>query len=138
MQYVSTPRPRATVFNKEQLWHRSLLDDLPSLGILTPEEKKEAIRQQFEKSVIKQTGCWGWRKKPLKTGYGALYIGKRKLASAHRISWIIHRGEIPDKLFVLHKCDNRICTNPDHLFLGTHIDNMRDMVSKNRQYKKRL
>jgi hypothetical protein len=106
--------------------------------LLSYEEKLNAIKDQFNKNVIKKDGCWGWKKVPLATGYTSVYTGKRKLSSGHRVSWLIHYGEIPSKMFVLHKCDNRICTNPEHLFLGTHIDNMKDMVSKNRQFKKRL
>jgi hypothetical protein len=49
---------------------------------------------------------------------------------AHRASWIIHNGIIPDSMFVLHKCDVRHCSNPDHLFLGNQTDNMKDMASK--------
>lgn len=106
-------------------------------SLLNEEQKLIKIRDQFEKTVIRQNGCWSWKKSPLTTGYASLYTGKRKLMSGHRISWILHYGTIPKGLFVLHKCDNRICTNPEHLFLGTHIDNMRDMVSKNRHGKQK-
>jgi hypothetical protein len=105
---------------------------------LNDNERMAYIRKQFEKTVIKTDNCWGWKKAPLKTGYGALYIGQKRFSSAHRISWLLHRGDIPKGLFVCHKCDNRICTNPDHLFIGTHLDNMRDMVSKNRQYRRSI
>lgn len=64
-------------------------------------------------------------------GYGKFSI-KHKDILAHRTSWIIFKGKIPNKMNVLHKCDVRGCVNPDHLFLGNHSDNMKDMVKKNR------
>lgn len=93
------------------------------------EEIKEA-RTRFEKLVIKQDGCWSW-KKPGKSKYKLFYFRKKK-TGAHRASWIIYKGEIPDGLIVCHKCDNPTCTNPDHLFLGTYQDNMDDMHKKGR------
>ncbi len=65
------------------------------------------------------------------SGY-ALVKYKRSTTGAHRISWMVHYGEIPEGLCVLHKCDNRLCINPQHLFLGTHKDNTNDMIEKDR------
>jgi hypothetical protein len=69
-----------------------------------------------------------------KTKYGSFKLGD-KVVDAHRVSWMIHFGVIPYKICVLHKCDNRVCVNPEHLFLGTRKDNHDDMVAKGRQAK---
>jgi HNH endonuclease len=58
---------------------------------------------------------------------------KKGCEAAHRISWMLFRGEIPVDAHVLHKCDVTLCVNPDHLFLGTHTDNMQDCVTKGRK-----
>lgn len=65
------------------------------------------------------------------SGY-ALIKYKRSTIGAHRISWMVHNGHIPENICVLHKCDNPLCINPDHLFLGTYQDNTNDMIEKNR------
>ncbi len=74
--------------------------------------------------------CFNWTGKLHKQGYGVIWAGKHILA--HRFSWAIHNGEIPAGLNVLHKCDNPPCCNPNHLFLGTQSDNVRDMLKKGR------
>lgn len=80
--------------------------------------------------------CWEWtggRTSSKWVNYGKFTDEDGKTVMAHRYSWLIHYGPIPDGMFVLHHCDNPICVNPAHLFLGTHEDNMRDMVAKERQ-----
>lgn len=78
-------------------------------------------------------GCWEWQGRYANSDhYGSIRIGDR-YALVHRYSWEIHFGEIPDGLQVCHKCDNRLCVRPDHLFLGTNQDNCDDKVAKNRQ-----
>jgi hypothetical protein len=76
-------------------------------------------------------GCWLWTSCRVRSGYGAFGVNGKKLA-AHRVSYEMHFGPILDGLWVLHRCDNKHCVRPDHLFLGTHEDNMRDMASKGR------
>jgi len=85
--------------------------------------------------------CWEWKGKINLSGYGCfqqLINGKKKDMLSHRESYKIFKGEIPLGLYVCHHCDNPSCCNPDHLFLGTHSDNMQDMLRKGRQnYPKR-
>lgn len=78
--------------------------------------------------------CWSWTGGLSKRGYGQFMVGRRGLRS-HRYSYTLHVGRIPNGLSVLHKCDNRSCVNPDHLFVGTTLDNQRDKVLKCRQAK---
>jgi len=102
--------------------------------IASDEQKHQKLRELYEKNVIKNPeGCWGWKNKLMPNGYAKLGMGKGKIISAHRFSWIMHNGPIKDNLFVLHKCDQKYCSKIEHLFLGTTDDNMQDMVSKGRQ-----
>ena len=84
----------------------------------------------FEKIAFGASDCWYWTGALHKLGYGLLTaMGETK---AHRVAWRLFNGDIPQGLDVLHKCDVRNCVNPEHLSLGTHSDNMRDMVAKGR------
>ena len=76
-------------------------------------------------------GCWVWAAYKTRRGYGRLSLNG-VIWNAHRLSWTLHNGPIPDGLYVLHHCDNPSCVRPDHLFLGTQFDNMADMTRKGR------
>src|SRR4249920_2161217 len=93
---------------------------------MTPEER-------FWSLVIKGPECWGWSGYTGGDGYGRITIGHNRQGKAHRFSYEIHRGPIPDGMQVLHRCDNPPCTRPDHLFLGTARDNVADMDVKGRR-----
>src|SRR5229473_531412 len=90
--------------------------------------------ERFWSKVRKSDGCWEWIAGKHRFGYGIIRDGGRgsRMRTAHRISWEFHNGSIPAGLWVLHRCDNPQCINPDHLFLGTQFDNMTDAARKGR------
>jgi len=94
---------------------------------------KPNVLEDIWKKVNKTSTCWEWtgmiRNK--KSHYGAIKINCKTYA-VHRIAWELSYGKIPNGMDVLHHCDNPICCNPLHLFLGTDKDNVIDRVSKNR------
>lgn len=81
------------------------------------------------------TPCWVWTASKSNKGYGQFGF-KPKNIGAHRFAYTITCGNIPDDVMVLHRCDNPPCVRPDHLFLGTHGDNIRDMIAKGRNWQK--
>lgn len=95
----------------------------------------EVMQKRFYAKFLvhPRTRCWIWTGAKAHCGYGILTdpITKRP-KRAHRWSWIFHHGEIPAGMKVLHKCDTPACVSPEHLFIGTQLDNIRDMVSKGR------
>lgn len=95
------------------------------------------------KVAVQENGCWMWQGAKDRKGYGVFSVGGRQydadgkrqnsMKAAHRVSYELFNGGIPDGLFVLHKCDTPGCVNPEHLFLGTNLDNVRDMDAKGRR-----
>jgi hypothetical protein len=88
------------------------------------------VAQRIDAYTDRSGDCWLWTGST-RNGYGRIII-KNKLYTVHRLVWELTYGEIPDGLDVLHHCDVRPCLRPDHLWLGTHGDNMRDMARKGR------
>jgi hypothetical protein len=78
-----------------------------------------------------KSGCWIWSRYKDKAGYGKLYF-RNKVYLAHRVSYILYKTEIPKGSCVLHKCDQPSCCNPNHLFIGSQADNVKDMIKKGR------
>ena len=82
--------------------------------------------------IGKPDECWEWKLGKDKDGYGRFSYASKNIL-AHRFAWILTNGPIPGILCVLHKCDNPSCCNPNHLFLGTHKDNVEDAQRKRRR-----
>jgi hypothetical protein len=100
---------------------------------------ESCIERFWEKVDIKgPDDCWLWESAPSTSGYGVFYAGTRtaggwpQQVKAHRFSYVCIVGDIPEGMWVLHRCDTPLCVNPFHLFLGTALDNTRDMISKGR------
>lgn len=98
----------------------------------------KSISERFEEKFIPEpnSGCWLWiGAESGINGYGQFRWSSNKCMKAHRAAWCLYKDNIPYGIDVLHHCDNPSCVNPDHLFLGDHGDNMRDMIRKNRGNK---
>ena len=97
------------------------------------EHQKTAVDYVYWHCTRQPGGCWIWDLKGrTKDGYAFGTWPPKKRRTAHRISYEAHIGPIPEGMMVLHKCDVRDCVNPEHLFLGTQIDNVHDMMDKGR------
>lgn len=98
--------------------------------------KPMTMQERFEEKFDKTEGCWIWKASKHGRGYGLFYTGRGRkkghMEFAHRVSYELYKDSNPEKLCVRHKCDNTSCVNPEHLELGTHSDNMKDMSDRKR------
>lgn len=89
------------------------------------------LKKRILDNSEKEGDCWIWKKKKNIYGYGETKIRSKRFM-AHRASYLAFKGDIPEGMYVCHTCDNPICVNPDHLWIGSHTDNVRDMMHKGR------
>lgn len=120
-----TPTFRIMCSNgRARLVHKKLSWDQPEIV------KEELLKRYIIKDLGYPTPCWQFTQTNV-PGYGVIKVDHKKRA-AHRISWIIHNGPIPNGMLICHKCDQRSCINPDHLFIGTYKDNSQDASQKHK------
>jgi AraC-like DNA-binding protein len=103
--------------------------------------RRLSMEKRFWNHVQKTDTCWLWTGKPNKAGYGRIALdapNQQTTIMAHRYSYELHFDKIPDSLSVCHHCDNPICVRPDHLFAGTMLDNMQDMINKKPHFNRKV
>lgn len=100
--------------------------------------RRKSLEDGLKRYINKTDTCWVWTGDKYGSGYGRLSIGKGKQVRAHRFMYEQLNGKIPDGLFACHSCDNRLCVNPSHIFIGTQKDNMQDCLKKGRHKYKTL
>jgi hypothetical protein len=108
----------------------SLWDSLVLVGLTF---FMKTLKERFEEKIMYEpnTGCWIWTAYLNEWGYGRINI-YGKIMGAHRVSYLLHNGELNINKLVLHSCDNPACVNPNHLYLGTNSDNTKDKLIRNR------
>jgi len=103
-----------------------------TLFVLLKNNMKTLLERFNEKWIpVTESGCWIWTAFVNEKGYGK-FTNNGKTYRSHRLSYELYIGEIPDGLYVCHECDNTFCVNPNHLFLGSQLDNIHDMLNKGR------
>lgn len=100
---------------------------------------RRSVEDRFIEKIIKlPSGCWEWTGATVPFGYGVFQLGRGVgVTRSHRFAYELWVGPIPEGMFVCHTCDNPPCCNPEHLFLGSNGDNMKDMHAKNRSWQRR-
>lgn len=116
---------------------RALVATVSRIGRTIPDEVAFPIflKRLIARRVVTDRGCWHSHQKAGPNGYVQATL-RAKRFFLHKLSYVIHKGPIPEGLFVLHECDNRRCWNPDHLWLGTISDNKQDEIAKGRNFEK--
>lgn len=104
----------------------------PTFKLVRP---RGSLEDRFFAKIQKTSSCWHWVGPIRPNGYGQIQEGGKgsRNVSAHRLSYELHKGKIPDGMVVMHSCDNPACVNPDHLSVGTYKDNTHDMIAKGRK-----